>query len=175
MSETGNEINGDLSVSRGITAGGDIATKGSLEVEHDVHVKGWLIAEALKGAMRGLYVSEKSLMENNPRPRPGWYALVGDTIPAQVWVSDGTEWLPTGKTGGNLKLYSEEIAALKREVTALRLEVKSLLKDDGDGDLEQKIKDLEFEMRRYEEDRDIMSSDIADLKVDVGILKAPAG
>ena len=114
-------------------------------------------------------------MENNPRPRPGWYALVGDTIPAQVWVSDGTEWLPTGKTGGNLKLYSEEIAALKREVTALRLEVKSLLKDDGDGDLEQKIKDLEFEMRRYEEDRDIMSSDIADLKVDVGILKAPAG
>ena len=123
MSETGNEINGDLSVSRGITAGGDIATKGSLEVEHDVHVKGWLIAKALKGAMRGLYVSEKSLME----------------------------------------------------VTALRLEVKSLLKDDGDGDLEQKIKDLEFEMRRYEEDRDIMSSDIADLKVDVGILKAPAG
>ena len=53
--------------------------------------------------------------------------------------------------------------------------MKSLLKDDGDGDLEQKIKDLEFEMRRYEEDRDIMSSDIADLKVDVGILKAPAG
>ncbi len=179
MEETKNETYGDIAVSRGVTVGGDVSVKGGVEVGHDLHVKGWLVSRSHVGAMRGLYLSGESLKKNNPRPRPGWFALVGNTLPAQVWISDGEEWTPTGKTGGTLTLYSEEIAALKREVSALRQEVAALRRrvdgDTSENPLNPRILQLEYRLRDLVSNSEIISSDIAVLKTDVAGLKNPAG
>ncbi len=40
---------------------------------------------------------------------PGWFALVGDTLPAAVWRVDGGKWVPTGETGGEFSVYLDRL------------------------------------------------------------------
>ena len=102
-------INGDLSVSRKITAGKDLTVRGNSQFDHNVVIKGWLDAENIKGPCKGLYASVEDLDDAYPNPQPGWYALVGDTLPADVYRCENGVWTATGEKGGKENLYLDEL------------------------------------------------------------------
>lgn len=131
MSSIYNEnIQGNLSTSRDITAGGHLNVRGNSVFGHNVVIKGWLDAKNIKGPCKGLYASEETLNEAYPKPMPGWYALVGNTLPANVYRSDGGKWVATGEQGGEVNLYLDQ---LEEDVANLDDDVKDIQELIGNG------------------------------------------
>ena len=104
MSVKNESIQGSLSVSVDIVAGRDLHVRGNSVFDHDVKIKGWLDARNIKGACKGLYASVEKLEEEYPQPAPGWYALIGNTLPADIYRSENGKWVPTGEKGGEIYL-----------------------------------------------------------------------
>lgn len=124
-------IDGDVAIGRHVSAGGDANIQGNVRVHHNLVVKGWLDAPNIKGPLKGLYASEESLNEAYPHPQPGWYALVGDTLPAAVYRVEGGKWVATGEEGGEFTLYLEELESEVGELT------------DEVGELTDEVRDIE--------------------------------
>lgn len=130
MSQNNQSIQGNLSVSRDITAGGRLTVRGNSVFDHNVIIKGWLDARNIKGPCKGLYASVEKLEAAYPKAMPGWYALVGDTLPADVYRAEGGEWVATGEKGGEVTLYLDQ---LEEDVASLGDEVKELQELIGNG------------------------------------------
>lgn len=132
MSLHNTDIQGSASISRNVGVGGNAEVKGSVSVDHDLTVKGWLEARNVRVPLKGLFASESVLKSTCPSPRPGWYALVGDGLPAAVWravrtESGRAEWVATGKTGGQPVLYLEGVES---SLSSLRDETGRLAAQD---------------------------------------------
>lgn len=97
-------IDGDAAIGRNVTAGGDVDIQGNVRIGHDLKVEGWLEAKNLRGVCKGLYRTEKSLKDTYPAPSAGWWALVGDGLPAQIYVSEGGKWTGLTNADGSAKL-----------------------------------------------------------------------
>lgn len=80
-------IDGDVSYQRNITAGGNLNIQGSARFGHSVIVEGWLEANNIKGANKGLFGSYDTLFNTYPRPENGWFA--GVTATAEEVASSG--------------------------------------------------------------------------------------
>lgn len=102
-------MDGDVAVGRNLTVGGQSSFKGKGVFDHDLRVKGWLDADNIKGMCKGLYATVEKLNETYPRPMPGWFALVGDTLPADVYRYKDGKWVATGEKGGEFSLDLDEI------------------------------------------------------------------
>lgn len=111
------QIDGDVAVGRNVHAGGNASVQGSATVNHNLTVKGWLDAKNIKGVNKGLFASNASLDAAYPLPQPGWYALVGDSLPAALYRVEDGAWVTTGGQGGQPTLdaqnYAEALAALE--------------------------------------------------------------
>lgn len=116
------EIDGDIAVGRNATVGGRVTIRGNTTVDHDLKVKGWLDAPNIKGAGKGLFGSLEQLKQAYPAPRLGWWALVGDSLPAQLFISDGESWVGQMNTDGTPKLAGNPTI----EATQLTEEVEHL-------------------------------------------------
>lgn len=131
MSSIYNEnIQGNLSTSRDITVGGHLNVRGNSVFDHNVVIKGWLDAKNIKGPCKGLYASENALNTAYPKPMPGWYALVGNTLPAAVYRAEGGKWVATGEQGGEVNLYLDQ---LENDVADLGDEVADIQELIGNG------------------------------------------
>ncbi|MDE5795690.1 MAG: hypothetical protein K2H75_01135, partial [Muribaculaceae bacterium] len=86
----------NLIVDRHAIIGGDTNLRGNTAIGGDLRVEGWLEAPNIKGALKGLYASAEILMAQWPRPEPGWFALVGDTLPATLFRSEEGKWVNCG-------------------------------------------------------------------------------
>ncbi|KAB5161271.1 hypothetical protein GAC40_26835, partial [Bacteroides thetaiotaomicron] len=95
------QIDGDVSVSRNAAVGGDVTVQGKIHLKGNVKIEGWLEAKNIKAASKGLFTTIEKLKAAYPFPHDGWWALVGLSLPAPIYVGDGGEWVPTGQTGGN--------------------------------------------------------------------------
>lgn len=102
------QIDGDVAVGRNVSAGGDCNIQGKMRVGHNLIVEGWLDARNIKTPNKGLFSSVEKLREQYPVPSNGWWALVGDTLPAPIYIAEGGEWISTGKEGGNPVIDDEE-------------------------------------------------------------------
>lgn len=100
MSNTNKTVAGDLNVERHITSGGDLTVRGQAKICHDLKVEGWLEAKNIKGPAKGLFGSVTQLEERYPHPQDGWWAMVGESVPAPIYRADGGAWVATGKEGG---------------------------------------------------------------------------
>lgn len=109
-------FDGDISVGRHAVVGGDAKVCGGMTVGKNLKVEGWLDAKNLKAANKGVFLNEESLKKAYPVPKDGWWALVGDTLPAALWVAAGGEWGNTGGTGGDILLESEVLADIKESL-----------------------------------------------------------
>jgi len=71
--------------------------EGDQEVTGDMTVLGTLNARHVKQPHMGMYASEEALLAALPTPEKGWYALVGNELPAELYVCNtaGT-WTDTG-------------------------------------------------------------------------------
>lgn len=130
MSLNNQSIQGNLAVSRDITTGGHLTARGNSVFDHNVIIKGWLDAKNIKGPCKGLYASVEKLEAAYPKAMPGWYALVGDTLPADVYRAEGGEWVATGEKGGEVNLYLDQ---LEEDVANLDDEVKDIQELIGNG------------------------------------------
>lgn len=130
MSVNNESIQGSLSTSRDITAGGHLNVRGNSTFDHNVVIKGWLDAKNIKGACKGLYASEDALNKAYPKPMPGWYALIGDTLPAAVYRAEGGKWVATGEQGGEVNLYLDQ---LENDVADLGDDVADIQELIGNG------------------------------------------
>ena len=95
------QIDGDVSIGGNVSAGGDVNVQGHARISHDLKVEGWLEAKNIKDTLKGLFMKEASLNALYPRPQKGWWALVGKTLPADIYVVEDGKWVPTGEKGGN--------------------------------------------------------------------------
>lgn len=125
MSLHDTDIQGSANVSRNANVGGHANVNGDVTVGHNLIVKGWIDAPNIKGPLKGLYASGEALKAAYPRPMPGWFALVGNTLPAQVWRVEGGKWTPTGETGGEFNLWLDQ---LETDVSDIRSETEATRK-----------------------------------------------
>lgn len=116
-------IQGDLSVSRNTTIGGELQTRGNAEFDHDVLIKGWLKADNIIGECKGLFASEEALGTAYPRPTEGWYAFVGGTLPADVYRAENGKWVKTGEKGGETNVYLDSILS---DINSIKAQIDSI-------------------------------------------------
>lgn len=114
------QIYGDVALGRNVTMGGNAHIRGSADIAHNVRIQGWLDAPNIKAASKGLFASLDALNSAYPTPQSGWWALVGDSLPAAVYRAEGGEWVATGETSGEVTVdceqYEKGLSALNDQV-----------------------------------------------------------
>ncbi len=95
---------GDLSVTHDAHVGRNAHVQGNAHIQGNARIDGWLDAPNLKTVNKGLFASLELLNQTYPNPKAGWYALVGNTIPADVYVAIDGEWVPTGEKSGGIEI-----------------------------------------------------------------------
>lgn len=128
------QIAGDVAIGRGVAVGGKAFIRGSAKIGHNLRVEGWLEAPNIKGPNKGLFKSEAQLKESYPRPGDGWWALVGDTLPAQLYMSEGGKWVAQTDADGRAIMtgvptvddagFRESVEVLTEDVETLKIEVR---------------------------------------------------
>lgn len=128
------QIDGDVSVGRNVAIGGKATVRGSATIGHNLKVEGWLDAPNVKGPNKGLFKTAVQLREAYPNPHEGWWALVGDTLPAQVYMADGGAWVGQVNSDGTPKLagnptvdsteYMEAVEEMTGDLEAVKIEVQ---------------------------------------------------
>ena len=115
-------VGGSVAVGRDVTVGGRSIVRGNATFDRDVYISGWLNARNIRGAGKGLYETVDKLNSAYPNPENGWFALVGDTLPADIYLAWGGEWVATGQKGGEpvleLAKLTELSESLENEVSA---------------------------------------------------------
>lgn len=86
-------ITGDAAVQRDAVIAGNAKIRGNATIDHSLRVKGWLDAKNIKDTNKGLFKSVSSLQQKYPNPEAGWWALVGDNVPAQLYVCEDGKWV----------------------------------------------------------------------------------
>lgn len=116
-------IDGDASIGRNVNIGGKATVRGNATVEHDLTIHGWLDAPNIKGFNKGLFATVDKLRKVYPAPQAGWVALVGDILPADIYVVENGTWKYTEKKGGAVTMavnkYDDEIGELDDRITAI--------------------------------------------------------
>ena len=95
------QLDGDVSVGRNTSIGGNIIIQGGGHVKGTLVIDGWLDAKNIKGSNKGIFTTAEKLREAYPRPHDGWWAVVGKTLPGPIYIGDGGEWVATGESGGS--------------------------------------------------------------------------
>lgn len=123
-------VEGDVAVSRDAIVGGHAIVRGNARVGHNLTVEGWLDAPNIKVPNKGYFKSEADLKGNYPHPRNGWWALVGESLPAPVYIALGGKWtalldsegdqVKGGETDIDAKKFEDELDGVKEEVSGIR-------------------------------------------------------
>lgn len=115
-------VGGSVAVGRDVTVGGRSTIRGNATFNRDVYISGWLNARNIRGAGKGLYETVDKLNSAYPNPKNGWFALVGNTLPADIYRAWGGEWVATGQKGGEpvleLAKLTELSESLENEISA---------------------------------------------------------
>lgn len=125
------QLDGDVSVGRNTSIGGNVTIQGGGRVKGTFVIDGWLDAKNIKGSNKGIFTTVEKLREAFPRPHDGWWAIVGKSLPSPIYVGDGGEWVATGESGGNPTLedtngaLQQAIDEAKKKAT----EVKKTIED----------------------------------------------
>lgn len=86
---------------------------------HDVKVLGKFFANAIRQPNCGLFGTLEELKEAFPNPIPGYWACIGNSVPAPIYrYSVSKEWIATGEVGG-VQSDNDKLEALERNVQLL--------------------------------------------------------
>ena len=132
------QIDGDVAIGHSVHIGGAATVRGSAKICHDLTVEGWLNARNIRGSGKGLYESLSKLNESCPNPHNGWYALVGDTLPADLYIAVGGVWVATGKKSGEPILELGKLTELSEQ-----LDAEESARLSSDSNLEQRLSEEE--------------------------------
>ena len=97
MGYRGTQIDGDVTIGHNAHIGGKVEVAGGISVGRDLRVYGWLDAPNIKGPSKGLFKTEAQLLDNYPKPRNGWWALVATPKSSnhlgQLYIAEGGHWV----------------------------------------------------------------------------------
>lgn len=126
------QIDGDVSVGRNVNVGGKADIKGSVSVGHNLKVEGWLDAKNIKGANKGVFTDITKLRETYPDgtlPDGSW-AIVGGTLPGELWYVNGGQWVDSGKTAGSVTVdveqYLEEVQTMSGDIDTMKNDIAAI-------------------------------------------------
>lgn len=113
----------EITVGHDAHVGGHLTVRGHARVHHNLRVDGYLEAAHLKNTAKGLFRNAEQLSSAYPRPEKGWWALVGEGLPAEVYmVTDGL-WTPTGHMAGEPEIdasgWFEELLYIQQQIESL--------------------------------------------------------
>ena len=109
------QLDGDVSVGRDTSIGGNITIQGGGRIKGTLVIDGWLDAKNIKGSNKGIFTTVEKLREAFPRPHDGWWAIVGKSLPSPIYIGDGGEWVATGESGGN-PILEDTSGALQKAI-----------------------------------------------------------
>lgn len=138
------------------TVGGYVRIGGSLRVD------GWLDAPNVKNAAKGLFLSADQLKQNYPQPLAGWWALVGEALPADVYAVRDGKWIATGRSAGSITVEASGVAEAVGAETAARRQ--------ADEQLSKEMESLRAELAALAANVGKNSADIAAHRTETGIL-----
>ena len=125
-----NSFQSDVAISGDIAVGGNAALRGSLKVDRNLVINGWLDAKNLRTPQKGLFATAQELADAYPFPHPGWWALVGNQLPAAIYVVQDGKWTNSGHTGGSITVEAStvvaDVSAISEAVEQLQATVASL-------------------------------------------------
>lgn len=117
------QIDGDVSIGRNVAIGGTLIAQGHTHFKGKVRVDGWLIANNVRVAAKGLFPTIGDLQKAYPKPLDGWWALIGTSLPAPIYAAKDGVWTPTGGESGELEIdlaeYEEAIENLQGDIALL--------------------------------------------------------
>ncbi|MGO5089357.1 hypothetical protein ACTQ43_07485 [Segatella copri] len=147
-------VGGSVAVGRDVTVGGRSIVRGNATFDRDVYISGWLNARNIRGAGKGLYETVEKLNSAYPNPENGWFALVGDTLPADIYRAWGGVWEATGQKGGEpvleLARLTELSESLENEVSD-RVAADEALKKAIDAEADARTKAIAAEAKARED------------------------
>lgn len=144
--KTNEQIRGDLSVCCAATVAGRLTAAHNALVKGNLRVEGWLDAKNLRLPCKGLFADAGSLVRSFPHPMPGWWALVGQGLPAEIYIAVGGRWEDSGATGGDINVDLDAYDALIEAVN-------------------DRVNDLEAEMLNPEHPVEVRDTAAADLVI----------
>lgn len=134
------QIDGDVSIGRNVNVGGKADIKGSMSVGHNLKVEGWLDAKNIKGANKGVFTDITKLRETYPDgtlPDGSW-AIVGGTLPGELWYVNGGQWVDSGKTAGSVTVdveqYLEEVQTMSGDIETMKSDIDTIKKKNDTQD-----------------------------------------
>lgn len=122
-------IDGDIACGGDSTVGKNLKVQGDSTLKGDVKIEGWLDATNIKTPCKGLFSTSDELKKAYPNPMEGWYALVGENIPATIYKVSGGEWIATSGTGGEVIVDGADktfVAELSGKVDELETNVSAI-------------------------------------------------
>lgn len=100
-------IDGDVSIGRNVAIGGGASIQGDSLLKGNVKVLGWLDAPNIKHANKGMFATLENLEASYPIPHNGWWALVGTTLPGDLYIAYEGKWIYKGEYSGSISIESE--------------------------------------------------------------------
>lgn len=124
----------EITVGHDAHIGGCLSVRGHARVHHNLRVDGYLEAAHLKSTAKGLFRSAEQLNDAYPRPEQGWWALVGEAFPAEIYVANPLGiWEATGRTAGQPELdasgWFEELLYIQQQIETLGQQYSKLNTD----------------------------------------------
>lgn len=116
-------IPGDASVSGNVNIGGKATVQRSGHVKGHLKVDGWLDAPNIKSPCKGLFTTLAKLQELYPHPLGGWWALVGTSLPTDIYVASDGAWTLSGGTGGTTDVDIPEYGKAIEELEEYAAEI----------------------------------------------------
>ena len=90
--------------------------RADVTIENNLTVAGTLRAKRVKQPNCGLFRSYEALLAKYPNPEPGYWACVGETIPAAIYRCEQEgEWSATGEYGGNESVDLDRIDSIEEK------------------------------------------------------------
>ncbi len=149
-----NVIGQNVTATNDVAVGRNMRVQGNSTFAHNVRIDGVLDAPNLRGVCKGLFSSVDELQAAYPAPRAGWFALVGDTLPAPVYRVEQGQWVATGEQGGEFRIdftYRDE------DITAITEQLRQLMEAlSGGGTLDDSDYFKNFLRRDREESTDYL-------------------
>lgn len=131
------KFDGDVIIGGDVTTGGGVTANGSSVFKKNLKVEGWLEASNLRGACKGLFENEERLKDLYPTPDEGMWALIGETIPAKVYmakrVNGKTEWVDTGNVTDDLNIDFDN-SNIQTSIDELRDNISTEISERADQD-----------------------------------------
>lgn len=132
------QLDGDVSIGRNLAIGGNETIQGNSHIKGRLVVDGWLIAQNVIGPSKGLFTTLEALQTAYPNPKDGWYAYVGDSLPAAIYVASNGSWTATGGTGGTEALILTELEEM--------IEQEAQTREDADNSILDSIDEISKEI-----------------------------